>query len=220
MNRSGDVYEDPVDIAGRLDALGVGENSLRESVKQGVSYVLECTKHDPPWLKGIMGTGKIIRALRDVLIPRDWTYSNPRGYGITTHPSGEIAIAVAGGDANTGRAATPTTRTEKGPATRDAIYGNTQLQFSQLDPRFPRTNTTATSQTWILLFYVDDDAEETRMELSQPSGMDRDNHVTSWSERIILPPEPFGSTGTRQPQPQPSAGDDDAKVTVERRAVS
>ena len=58
------------------------------------------------------------------------------------------------------------------------------------------------------------------MELSQPKGMDGDGYVTSWSERIILRPEPLGVPpvdGGRHPQDE--AGDEAINVPVERRAA-
>ncbi len=118
---------------------------------------------------------------------------------------------------STGREETPTTRTEKGPATRDAIYGNLQYQLAEVDPQFPRVDKPLTIQTWILLYCIDDHLNEIRMELSLPSGMDHDGFVTSWRERIILPTEPFGAPSKSVDQPQ-DGGDQD-EVKVERRAA-
>jgi hypothetical protein len=42
-------------------------------------------------------------------------------------------------------------------------------------------------QTWVLLFFVDE--HEFRVELSLPDGI-RDGQISSWAERIILPPFP------------------------------
>ncbi len=221
MKSAGTVYFSPLDVAGRLDALGVKEITLRDSVKEGITFVFECTGHDPLYLPGMLGSGKIVRALRDRMIPLGWVFSNPRNYALTADPSGTLAIAVACGDSNTGREdATPTTRSEKGPATRDAIYGNVQLQLSQVDPRFLRVDTPASIQTWILLFSIDENAGETRLELSLPGGMDQKNYVTSWRERIILPPEPFGtSQETRKSDPTADPSSGAVEVAVHRRAA-
>lgn len=221
MQREAVVYEEPVAVAGRLDALGIDQPTLVDSVKEGVAFVLACTRHDPLYLPGILGSGKIVRALRDRLIPRGWVYSNPRNYALTTDPGGSFAIAVAGGDASTGREQTPTTRTEKGPATRDAIYGNLQHQLAEVDPQFPRVDKSLTVQTWILLYFIDDhQLNEIRMELSLPSGMDRDGYVTSWRERIVLPAEPFGAVPVSVDKPKDGGDQDDVTVAVERRTAS
>jgi len=212
------VYSESIDVAGRLDALGIDEATLRQSVTEGAGFVLNCTAHDPTYLPGILGSGKIVRALRDHLIPRGWSYENPRNYALTTHPSGTFTIAVAGGDANTGCEATPTTRAEKGAATRDAIDGNLQLQLANVDPRFPRIVMPATAQTWLLLYYVDNRLGEIRMELSQPRGMDSEGFVTSWHERIMLHSESFGMPPESEKWPRDDEGGDAIDVPVERRA--
>ncbi len=41
------VYIEPVAIAGRLDALGIDQLTLVDSVKEGAAFVLDCTRHDP-----------------------------------------------------------------------------------------------------------------------------------------------------------------------------
>lgn len=214
------VYEEPVSVAGRLHALGIDQLTLVESVKEGAAFVLACTKHDALYLPGILGSGKIVRALRDRLIPRGWAYSNPRNYALTTEPGESFAIAVAGGDVSTGSEETPTTRSEKGPATRDAIYGNLQHQLSEIDPQFPRVDKPLTIQTWILLYFIDDHLNELRMELSLPSGMDHDGFVTSWRERIVLPAEPFGAPSKSVDKPKDDGDQGEVIVEVERREVS
>ena len=214
------AYEEPVSVAGRLDALGIDQLALVESVKEGAAFVFACTKHDPPYLPGILGSGKIVRALRDRLILRGWTYSNPRNYALTTDPGGSFAIAVAGGDVSTGREETPTTRSEKGPATRDAIFGNLQYQLAEVDPEFPRVDKPLTIQTWILLYCIDDQSNELRMELSLPSGMDHEGYVTSWRERIILPTEPFGAPRKSADMPHDGGYEDEVVVAVKRKAAS
>ena len=219
MNDAAVIYSESVEVIGRLDVLGIDERTLRDSVIEGIGFVLNCTAHDPSYLPGIMGSGKIVRALRDRLIPRGWSYSNPRNYALTTEPAGAFAIAVAGGDANTGSKENPITRAEKGAATRAAINGNLQLTFTHVDPKFPRIETPATIQTWVLLHFVDERLGEIRMELSQPAGMDSEGYVTRWSERIILRSEPFGMPPEEGKLPYDDAGDDAINVPVERRAV-
>ena len=167
--------------------------------------------------RGSWVPAEIVRALRDRLVPRGWSYSNPRNYALTTEPSGAFTIAVAGGNANTGCEANPITRAEKGTATRAAIDRNLQLTFVHVDPEFPRIETPDTILTWILLHFVDESLGEIRMELSQPAGMDGDGYVTRWSERIILRPETFGMPPERDRRPHDDAGDDAIDIPVERR---
>jgi len=185
------IYEGNVAAAGRLHDLGVDEGTLRQAVEYGLRHAFSCTKHDPPNLPGIIAWGKGIRSLRDRLVPLGWTADNSRNYATVVGPDGKIAIAVAAADAGTGHTdATPTTRSTKGPATKSAVHRN-QLSFADVVEAFPRPQETSEAdQTWLLLHYVDEEAEEIRSELSLPVHMDGNGYVDSWSERIIIGPIP------------------------------
>ena len=212
------VRAEPVPVASRLYELGVGENILRDAVKSGSQHVFDCTANDPPWLAGMLGSGKIIRALRDLLLPQGWKRSNERNYAITIDPTGTYAIAVAAGDDHTGEAdKDPSTRSEKGSATKDAVAEN-QLTFSLIDKDFPRAAEPGSNpkQTWILLYFIDEDADEIRCEISLPARLSDDGHVNSWRERVILRAIEFAEP---PPQKTDHMADDEIDVPVERRAV-
>lgn len=180
-------------VAGRLDGLGLTEALLRDAVDEGVVPVLSCTANDPDQLAGILGWGKITRALRDRLVrqPHKWQRARHRGQDSTVKPDGSVAVVVAGGTEATGTASgvAPATRSTKGPATRDAVARN-WLTFSAVDPEFekydPPPPPPSAEQTWLLLYYIDHDAGEVRAELSLPESIDSDDHVTRWRERILL----------------------------------
>jgi hypothetical protein len=129
--------------------------------------------------------GKPMRFLRDRLVPRGWRSENKQNYATVVHPEGHHAITVAAGDAHTGIPdRTPTTRTEKGPVTREAVNGN-QLHFGEIVESFrPFVH----RQTWLLLHYFDEETDEIRMELALPTDMTADGFVGAWLERIILSP--------------------------------
>lgn len=205
----GQVYSEPVSAAGKLHELGVREDVLQEAIQSGLQHAFACTRHDPPILPGILAWGKIMRHLRDRLVPGGWEMSNARNYATVIHPQGGFAVAVAAGDANTGRPdLTPSTRTEKGPATRDAVHQN-QLTFADVSESFPRPKKEPGKQTWLLLHYADEEAEEIRAELSLPVHMGAQGHVTAWRERIILRPIPFT---TNPPEEGEDGGDLDIAV--------
>ena len=46
-------------------------------------------------------------------------------------------------------------------------------------------------ELWILLYYIDFDAHEVRLELSQPTAMSDADKVNDWATRFILPPLRF-----------------------------
>ena len=187
---------------GRLDELDVPEDVLRDAVQIGQHLASDCTAHDPRGLAGIIAWGKTVRELRDRLVPLGWRSSDDRNYATVVNPAETFAIAVAGGDANTGRRdADPTTRTDKGPATEDAVKVNRQLSFADIDESFPKFQGEGPGlQTWMLLHHADDDAGEIRVELSLPAGM-TGGLVTEWQERIVLSPVPFSSSSVEISEP-------------------
>jgi hypothetical protein len=209
------IHSSTAQVAGRLDALGVAAEVLGNACHYGLQHAFQCTRHDPPMLPGVLAWGKTMRYLRDQLVPLGWTVSNARNYATVVHPQGGLAITVAAGDANTGLSdAVPSTKHEKGPATRDAVRQN-QLTFADVSESFPvPTRDDLGSLTWLLLHYADEEREEIRMELSLPQDMTADGYVTTWRERILLPSVPFS------PTPE-EAGDEDEPeidISVERRA--
>lgn len=208
------VYVEPVDKASRLDALGLNEPLLLEAVGLGSGYALDCTAHDPPNMAGIMAYGKITRALRDRLVPQGWESNDSRGYSTTIHPNRTYAIVVAGGDAHTGLPdQTPSTRSEKGPATKDAVAVN-QRSFAELGDDFRRAMEPTGMQTWFLLHYEDMTTHEIRSELALPAAMTGDGRIAMWRERVILSPIPIDrSTVALEASDEPALD-----IPVERRA--
>jgi hypothetical protein len=209
------VHEGAAVVATRLTELGLVEQTLRDAVQDGLHHAFLCTKHDPPPLPGFLAWGKTMRFLRDHLVPLGWTNSNARNYATVITPDGSFAITVAAGDSNTGRTqdgVVPTTRSEKGPATRDAVNRN-QLSFADISEDFPRPKPSAT-QTWLVLHHADETAGEIRIELSLPASMTKDGFVTEWRERIILTPIPLNAA--LETTAEPEVGDE-IEVNVERR---
>lgn len=208
------VFVEPVPLAGRLHEMGVEQNVLRDAVEFGMRHAFDCTRHEPPNLPGILAWGKTVRSLRDSLVPQGWKASNARNYATVIHPRGTYAIAVAAGNSNTGVSdESPSTRAEKGPATRDAVHLN-QLTFWDISESFPRPELVPGTQTWLLLHYADEETEEIRLELSLPAGMTSDGHVTVWQERLILSPVPFF---TRPSVSTEESEGEDVQVDVQRR---
>lgn len=202
------VVAQPQEADSRLAELGISSNDLIGSIQQGLASAASCTSHDPLNLPGLIQWGRSIRALRDALVPRGWRSENSRNYPTVVSPDSAVALSVAGGDHNTGLAyGTPATRSAKGPATKDAIALN-QLSFAELDASFAEPETVP-KVTWLLLHYHDRDTKEVRLELSLPAGLDSDGVVTSWHERILLPP--FSTT--YEPPPDSDAQPIDVQIT-------
>ena len=180
------VYAGSAEVDARLYELDLKREVLLEAVYFGATYAAECTGHDPSSMAGILLWGKTVRRLRDLLVPFRWNVSKERNFPLTVHPSGRWAIGVASGDEHTGVPyETPSTRYDRGPATRQVVQIN-QLSFADWSAEYADLESVATRQTWFLLHFRDEVADETRVELSLALEMTPDNFVTRWAERIIL----------------------------------
>lgn len=215
------IHIDPIDVAGRLDELDVRAANLIEAVQYGAHFVYESTANDPRASLGMLAWGKTNRGLRDRLVPEGWDTRSERGYELTIHPTLNYGIAVSSGDAYTGQDGDfdPSTSSDKGQATRDIVKHNGQLSFATIAPdEFPDQEPPP-HETWLLLYCIDEERDEVRLELSRPKAM-TDNRVTSWYERIILRPQAFGRPPSRVFDDRPDEGDghDAVEVTVEKKA--
>ena len=180
------VYVRSAEVTARLNELGLMREDLLEAIHFGSTYAAECTRHDPSSMAGTLLWGKTVRRIRDQLIPDGWDVSDKRNLPLTVHPSGRWAIGVASGDECTGIPdMTPATRYDRGLATRQAVSSN-QLSFSTWSVDWAQEAAASAKQTWFLLHYRDDGADEIRVELALPAEMTPSGFVTQWKERIIL----------------------------------
>lgn len=206
----------PLDIGARLAVLGLREADLRESALFGMRHALLCTRHEPANVPGVIAWGKCIRFLRDRLVPLGWQANNVRNYASVVKPDGSIALGAAAGDALTGKHGPnqhPSTRSAKGPVTRDAVGINVQLHFEDISNSFPPARRVSGAETWLLLFYWDESADEIRVELSLPREMNQQGYVTAWVERIILTPIPLSSRPIESHQAD--SGDEDTNIDIQ-----
>ncbi|HWE68905.1 MAG TPA: hypothetical protein VG205_01010 [Acidimicrobiales bacterium] len=211
------VTRDPIQVVGRLDEMGLKPDVLAAAVTEGCAIVRDCTLNDPAQLAGILGWGKITRAFRDRHVPLGWTRKSVRSQATTVSPDGRMSIVIAGGDENTGIGGdtAPTTKSAKGPATKDAVASN-QRSFGEINSEFARAAEDAVHRTWILLYYIDEESEEIRVELSLPSYIQENGYVYEWREQIVIPP-----ISLSRPQP-PSIEEqgDDEEIDVKRRVAN
>jgi hypothetical protein len=209
-----DLYVEVFDINRRLKSLGLTVDILLDAVREGFTGRSNCSELDPPMFPGQTMWAHTVRRLRQGTAPIGWKPDNANNYCVALSPDG-IAVAVATGDANTGRPdAIPSTSSPKGPCTAEAVATN-QLT---LDLRLPggevlsQTVDVLQRQTWLLLIYLDQ--SEVRAELSLPVSFDEQERVTGWRERIILP-----SVDLDPDQIELPSGDSgDIDIAVRRRA--
>jgi hypothetical protein len=172
----------------------------------------------PPIMAGMARWGKTNELMRVRLLPRSWSYDNPKNLPRTISPRGDFAIVGTTGDGATGWAAgNPTTRYAKGVETARAIERNGQLAFDYVDLEIGHALSAVAGSddalaTWLLLYNVND--RQIRAELSLPESISLRGYVDAWTERIMLPdidlsdPEVSG---------RDTKGDREVTVAVERR---
>lgn len=179
------VHSLKIEITDRLAALGLTEDELTQAVKRGVLARTEVTPNHPPLFAGFVTWGTTVCALREILLRKGWVRNDEGNYSVVVNPSASFSIAVATGNEDTGNPdTTPTTKSPKGPSTRNAIEEN--LNQMALFPELTSTvngNTEEGRLTWLLL--ISHDGSKVKSELSLP--IHCEGKVDAWQERIILP---------------------------------
>lgn len=190
------IQFEEANIQSALAELALSVEILQDALKFGFLALASCTANDPPFLPAFLMWGRVVRGLRENLIPNAWTKSDEKNYCTINDPTGRFAIAVSSGDENTGCPdANPTTKCAKGPSTVDAVYTNLgQLQIFPVGEVYPTPVIEDGKITWLLLFHIDHSKDEIRAELSLPASMGDDGRINGWSDRIILPAISLNST--------------------------
>lgn len=182
------------DVVRRLKELGLTMGPLTDAVRRGYLAAASCTPNHPPLVRGIVGWGEIVCALREHLASLGWYGSDDNNYSRVFSQDGRVAIAVATGDEATGkRDGFPATKSLKGPQTAAAITLNQyqmdlfrdglQVLMQEPAPEPERC------MTYILLVHCAE--EEVRSELSLPDQITEEGRVNGWRERNILTPIPL-----------------------------
>lgn len=210
------VHDNPCSVEPSLTALGLDTKVFQEAVKRGQAARNTATSHDPPNAGGLFAYIHTVRALRDHLVPQGWALCSTDNFALTVNPQTSIAVAVAGGDENTGRSeGFPRTRNAKGQRTALAIASNQLDFFNDTTPVNATHDDDANPacQTWLLLYHSDQ--REVRVELSLPTAMDDRGRVSGWRVRNILPAIPL------DPTPAPINHDygPDLDIAVKRRTA-
>lgn len=185
------VHPAPASSTLSLRKLELSQEWLLEAARAGFEEASQFTSHDPPSAMGICVWRKVVKVLRDILVPEGWLAENPHNYALTVHPSREWAIAVARGGDSTAQLSGPLmTQSPKGPMTRRVVNQNRQLcLFKDAEIEVRNAYSPVGMRTWILLYDWDqrtDEETDLYCELSLPLRMDDYGHVVEWEERIPL----------------------------------
>jgi len=197
------VYWDTHGVRNQLKQLGLEEEWLLNAVRVGQLQRFNCTLHHPPSFAGLSAWAETIKALRDILVPREWIIDNPRGLPIVYHAKKRIAVTVATGDDATGHHEfDPCTKSPKGPQTKSNISNN-QLKLwpneALAQAAYEQTSTNTGIVTWLLLIHSAERERVLRSELSLPIRMNKEGLVDGWDKRIILEATPFDADSLRIP---------------------
>lgn len=145
-----------------------------------------CTENDPGILRGMIGSGRGIRSLREQLRPQGWHREEPNSLPLVVSPDRKIALTIATGDENAGRSGTPFARTKwrKGPMLTEWVAPSRQM--SLLDPT-ENGEPEKRAELWMLL--VQRTTTQILSELSRPTAVGRDDHlVFAGKTRVFLRP--------------------------------
>jgi len=191
-------FED--DAESMLEAIGLNGETLSEICRRGLAQYLTATPHHPSNAPGTFMYMKLVRSMRDVLVPTAWE-SAEESLSFTFNNDLSVALAVSSGNIHAGNATkNPSFKYPKGPATQAAIAGNaSQLGLFDGVPGFadyaapvtPRRVDFETFKTWWLLHHVDPGKGVMRAELSLPVQIGNSSETNQWESRIILEPIPF-----------------------------
>lgn len=171
---------------------GLTVSDLQAVARQCLSAFLSVGPLNPKGFSGTSAWAAGIEVLRAILISRGWMPEDPNGQPRIVSPDKKHAITVISGDADTGNPhGFPQTRNGKGSQTRRSVqYNSRQLVlWGQADQKPATFDLAGASEQllWILLFYVDVDAQEVRFELSRPVNIADNDKVDEWRPRFIMP---------------------------------
>jgi hypothetical protein len=192
------TYFDTQVMEPRLRSLfGIGVEDLQSVGAAALRAFVGVSALHPKGFNGTSAWAEATSQIRALLIPHGWVPRDPQNQPRIVSGDDQLAITVSSGTPDSGVPhGNPQTRNDKGAQTAGSVNFNArQLALFPVTEaegyvRTPRT--AAGNQLWILLYFIDFDAHEVRLELSQPTAMSDADKVSGWSTRFILPPLKFG----------------------------
>lgn len=183
----------------RLFGLSLGE--FREVARATYRGFVGVSALHPKGFNGTTAWADGSAALRQVAIPKGWKPDDPNNQPRIISQDGRTSITVSSGDQLTGtqvEGRDPQTRNDKGTQTAQSVFVNPRQ--GQLFPALHAGEKskvvpirTGDKALWVLLYYIDLDAQEVRSEISLPSTMSENDKICGWSHRLILPSMEFGA---------------------------
>ncbi len=189
------IYFNPDLMEPRLRrSFGIGVDDLQSVGAAALRAFVSVSALHPKGYNGTSAWAYATSQLRALLIPYGWIPRDPQNQPRIVSKDGKLAITVSSGTPETGvPEGNPQTRNDKGAQTADSVTHNAR-QMSLLpitESEFMQPPSSAGKELWMLLYYIDFDNHEVRLELSQPTAMSDADKVNDWATRFILPPLSF-----------------------------
>jgi hypothetical protein len=183
------LRKDATDVETRLRDFGLSITEIHDVARAAYIAKAGCSPLHPPTYPGTAGWAAAVYTMRDKKLPHGWRRADPGNFSITINDANRFYIVVATGDQLAGRSIgkAPTTKSVKGMKTEAAVAATRQLTlfpdkaFDELKLNAELANYCA----WFLLLNIVEG--HVFIELSSPSEMAK-GKITSWHERIIIPP--------------------------------
>lgn len=170
-----------------LDTLRIQKQVVIDSVQSGLMARSRENEFSPRTAPGYHAWSAIVKDLRFQLKTLNWgvpKYEN--GLDLIVSPLLNINIVVSSGDKDTGlKNTSPRLNNEKGEGFKSTVDLNYDL-FDEFES-FNSAMAYDTNQTWILLYYINEDCSEAHFEISLPISLEN-GQVTGWKKRFIFDP--------------------------------
>lgn len=192
------IVTDPMDVDLELTRrFGMSVAELHSVASAAYrAFSLATSLHPKGW-GGTTAWGEGSAQFRMLATSKGWHCEDPQGQPRVVSKDGKVSITISSGDMNTGNPhADPKTRNDKGEQTANGLHFNSRQQnlFSIGQLTEEQVFKPAQGQAlWVLLYYIDVDMREVRIELSQPLEMSEAKKIHKWAPRYILPPMSFAA---------------------------
>lgn len=206
------------DAVQRLAQMGLRPHYFEAAIRHGHERASRCLPVHPKTYPGQVMWAETVGELRTQLfdLNQRWAGGQTSNYETSYHPERGIAIAVVGGDSNTGVRGLdpPKTARKRGPVTARRISRNVRGQAPfDLPELADPPQADELCDTWFFMLKARN--EVMYSELSLPVSMGTDSRVSRWAERIILPPTAL--TGIAITPIDDDGSDDAPTVHVDRK---
>lgn len=178
----------------KLFEMNLTPETLIRAAVNGLKSKLMQSRYTPPLYIGMSQWSDTIVGLRKQLCKSGWGQCDKYNLNRTVSPNNDFAVVVSSGDAGVGKDYSPTTLNKKGELSLTVIEGNNNIQLSLFPIESLKKKKKYNIESilhWFLLYYTD--GRNIWVELSLPRELNKDGRISSWFQRIILPPVEISS---------------------------